>query len=316
MRKVALLLLILGLVYACSENRTGRSLLDVPRSTSIRLAPRFSIEGAAQLDPITRARLTAKKVGTNEVVATADTTIDPNANEWDLNLDVPAAAGQVVVLIELLNTAGGIEWSGLTSPINVVPGQTSTPTPVTLFQGPPDNLTVNGVAVSPHTATVTEGGTVPLTAVVSGGGPAARAVFNSLDPQIATVNGNDGLVNTLRNGTARIVAAAGPRRDTAVITVLQRVNNVVLTPDTQRIGSIGGEAVFVARVVDPRGGDIAGAQQWFGAQTTQRSPSTFRMVVSARSPTVSRRFSRPARVTLRYVRLALWLSRSVRLALQ
>lgn len=219
--------------------------------------PQYVVYGSYTADPIARIILTARSTVTNTAIA-ADTFDVRDDAQWNLSFSVPADAGTITILVELLNAGGVVQYSGVTPPITVQAGQNNDPAPVPLVPGPPDNLTVTGVIVAPHNPNVVEGDAVQLTAAISGGGPGARPVWSSSDAPVASVDQN-GLVTTHRNGTVRIIGQVGMRADTAVITIAQRASAIVLTPDTQRIGTIGGEATFTARVVDPRGADIAGS---------------------------------------------------------
>lgn len=235
--------------------------MEIRRPASIAFEPHFNYLGSSSFAPINRIRLTARSAITNAVLVVDTVDVDPSDTEWALSLDVPADAGSVVVLIELINVVGlteTIEWSGLTEPITVQSGQTTQSQPVNLFQGPPGNLGVTSVVITPNGGTVVEGELVQLTPTITSSTPGSVAVWSSLDTLVATVNSN-GMVTTRRNGSARIIAVAGPRADTVVINATQRVASIVVTPDTQRVTSIGNEVTFVARVLDPRGAEIPGA---------------------------------------------------------
>ena len=257
-----LLLCLFALIpLACSERAVSD--VDFSRAGTLSFRPRFAYLGEmSSFAPINRIHLVARNVTTNTTVA--DTTFDvpPEAQEWPIGLSVPADAGTVIVTIELIHFNAGvssIEWSGVTEPITVRPGETNAPhSDVVLFPGPPSNLSVTQVTIAPRNASVVEGATVQLNEAHVGGGPDTRIFWGSLDPTIASVDAN-GLVTTLRNGGARIVAQAGPRADTVVVTATQRIASVVVTPDTQRIATLGANATFTARVLDPRGADVTGA---------------------------------------------------------
>src|SRR5205085_2538062 len=105
------------------------------------------------------------------------------------------------------------------TPLAVAPGdQPSEVHEVPLYRGPPENLGVTGVKLTNLPQAVIEGEAFAAAAVVSGGGPNSAVFFGSLDPSIATVTA-DGRVTTLKRGTARIVATAGPKADTGSVVV-------------------------------------------------------------------------------------------------
>lgn len=255
---------------ACSE--LSNSVNEVHEGRGLSLRPRFVVLGGQySFAAITRIRATARTVATNTVVATQVFEVNPADANWDIHLDVPSDAGTIVVLLELVSVTNGtetVEFSGETAPIVVQPGVANAPTAdVPLVPGPADNLTVTSVTVSPHGQTVVEGATVQLTGSLTGGGASAHAVWSTLDAAVGTVNAS-GLVTTLRNGTARIVAQAGLRADTVIITATQRVASIVVAPATQQLTSVGSEATYTARVLDPRGAEITGAGvNWSAANT-------------------------------------------------
>jgi hypothetical protein len=250
--------IIVWATIGCTDQRPT-DIAGVPGGTGLRLLASFHMYGGStSRAPIVNARLTARRVTSGELIATQVIAVSPDDDAWTLNLAVPGNAGTVVVTIELLNADNGVEWSGETGPIEVQPGGSSTPAPVQLFQGPPDNLRVTNVTVTPGSSSVMEGGTTQLNAQVSPANISAKLLWSSLDPTVATVS-STGLVTTLRNGTARIVAEAGAHADTVTITATQRVASIAITPDTTRINALRTEFSKTARVLDPRGGEIAGA---------------------------------------------------------
>jgi uncharacterized protein YjdB len=235
----------------------GPALLELRPFYSTALAP-----GAPAVRPINRIRLTATSQAGTDTLVSVLRDVSPDASEWTLSLEVPVtgSAVTIVVIMELLHVAGGvetIEWSGRTAPITVTPARTHQAAPVELFRGPPANLTVTAVRIDGAPATLIEGDSVRLTATVTAAGGSPRLFWSALDPVIATVS-EDGMVRALRNGRARIVAAAGPRADTATITATQRPVAVLVTAVTGSARSFGDELSYTARVTDARGDSIAG----------------------------------------------------------
>lgn len=112
------------------------------------------------------------------------------------------------------------------------------------------------VTVSPSAATVDAlQGTVQLSATVQNS--SAAVAWSSLDATIASVSG--GLVTALTNGTARIVAAAATKADTALVTVQQAASAVVVTPETGNV-VVGGTLLLVSEVRDRNAHVIASGQ--------------------------------------------------------
>lgn len=172
------------LLYACSDFTDVAAPGAKPHSARVGFAPSYAFLGNASYvgDPINRIRLTARNQSTGEVVGSLVTDVDPNAQDWNLALDITLNSQiEIVVTIELINVVGGVEsvqWSGRTNPISVAPAQpTQTTTPVTLYQGPPANLTVTGVVIAPDSAALTEGSTTQFTASITGGN-GAHAVWS------------------------------------------------------------------------------------------------------------------------------------------
>jgi hypothetical protein len=80
--------------------------------------------------------------------------VDPADNEWLVDLDVvpPLDDPRILVQIELISSVGGVEaveWSGITSPLSLLPGQAVAVGPVPVFRGPADNLAVTSLAIDP-----------------------------------------------------------------------------------------------------------------------------------------------------------------------
>jgi uncharacterized protein YjdB len=268
-RSLRLLAAGLLVLASCTD---GDSPVDVDfrRAPALAIRPHFSVLGGqagTQLS-INRIRLVARDSTSGAILGQqVRDEVDPNAASWTLPLDIrmPEAVSSVVVVvgIELIRAAGEVEqvqWSGRSPGIRVTPGSTQAPdVPITLYQGPPANLEVTAVTIEAPASQVVEGDVVELTASASTSIPATPQIFwSSLDPAVAGV-GAGGRVTTLRDGTARIVAEAGPRADTVSLTVLQRPHTVAVTPERARVTSLGAEVEFEAAVLDPRGAVIAGA---------------------------------------------------------
>ncbi len=74
-------------------------------------------------------------------------------------------------------------------------------------------------------------------------------VWSSLENSIATVD-QTGMVKARAVGSARIVASASGKADTAAITVTQTATRLVLTPEADTINAIGDIVAFTAVVTD------------------------------------------------------------------
>lgn len=263
---------VLSTLYACTDrgdvSAPGRS-----RVTSLSLAPRFNYVGGSSYigEPINRIRLTARNQATDSILVTDVTDVDPDDQSWNVDLDL-TLNGTIFVLVtvELINVTNGVEavqWSGITAPIEVAPSTTQAPTAeVPMFPGPPSNLAVTAVVIAPDSAVLEEGTSANFNATIIGP-PGSSAVWSVADPSIASITQN-GALTALRPGTTTVTAAAGPQSDAVSVRVTQAIGSVVVAPDSQRVASIGGEATFTARVLDPRGAEIGGsAVLWSVADT-------------------------------------------------
>jgi alpha-tubulin suppressor-like RCC1 family protein len=117
----------------------------------------------------------------------------------------------------------------------------------------------SGVTVTPDSVNLSSlGDTVRLhaTAVDAGNNPAPVA-WQSLDPGIATVS-STGLVTSLANGRARIVASSGAKADTAIVKVQQVIASVVANPGAVTVAA-GNSQPVTATASDARGQTVAGA---------------------------------------------------------
>ncbi|HYW12118.1 MAG TPA: hypothetical protein VE871_09175 [Longimicrobium sp.] len=92
----------------------------------------------------------------------------------------------------------------------------------------PDSLHVNYLSALPFTISATDayGNAVPY-------------ALSSLTPSVVVVNQDPLLFRAVANGKARVVATAGSRADTAVVTILQQAASIVFRtpfPNTVRVG--------------------------------------------------------------------------------
>ena len=256
--------LALILIAACSDQRDAPLSVNTPTRTQLSIAPRFVQLGADGGLPINRIRLTARDASTDAILAGPfSTDVDASAAEWHLTLDIQlstSATTNVNISAELIHLEGStesIEWSGVVR-VALSQGQSQQVSTLQLYRGPPGNLTITAVHIAPLPPQIIEGNSATLTATIEGGSSDARAFWSSLDPTIATV-GLTGVLQGVLPGRARIVAVAGPRADTAIATITQRIASVRLTPPAAQLTTLGAEAQFQASVLDPRNVAINGA---------------------------------------------------------
>src|SRR5688500_12224682 len=107
----------MAVIGSCTEQTTGPSPL---RSARVLLQPQFSRTTSTSATlPISRIRMTARNAVTDAVIETRTETVDPLAQEWQLEFGVDvSAATSAIVTVELIHvTATGaeiVEWSGVT----------------------------------------------------------------------------------------------------------------------------------------------------------------------------------------------------------
>ena len=120
------------------------------------------------------------------------------------------------------------------------------------------------VTVSPATDELTAlGATVQLTAEVRDQNArvmaGATVTWTSSANSVATVNAS-GLVTAAGNGTATITASAGSASGSAVVTVMQSVASVVVSPSTAELTALGETVQLTAEAFDENGHAVAGAE--------------------------------------------------------
>ena len=122
---------------------------------------------------------------------------------------------------------------------------------------------VASVEVSPSAETIGLGSTLQLTAeAFDGNGHAvagAEFSWESSDAVIATVDGM-GLVTAVGNGEATITASTGSASGSAVVTVMQSVASVEVSPSEETITAVGNTLQLVAEAFDGNGYAVAGAE--------------------------------------------------------
>lgn len=125
---------------------------------------------------------------------------------------------------------------------------------------------VVGVGVAPDSVTIDAlGDTTRLTgsAVDANGYPVAgpSLTWESADTLVATVDGA-GLVTGVANGVTVVRATGGAGTDSAVVTVAQRVDSVVVSPDTLTFIALHDSQEATAQPLDALGNPVAAAVTW------------------------------------------------------
>ena len=128
---------------------------------------------------------------------------------------------------------------------------------------PPDPPRPTTVSVSPATDELTAlGATVQLSAEVRDQNATVMAgatvIWTSSAISVATVDAS-GLVTAAGNGTATITASAGSVSGSAVVTVTQSVESVVVSPSEETI-ALGNTLQLTAEAFDENGHAVAGAE--------------------------------------------------------
>lgn len=259
--------LVLGGLLSCVDGTAPVDPAAVGSKASLAVLPVFS-GGPQSVDatPVNLIRLTVLRLPEEERVARSETSVDPDASEWEVGIDVPLSGGadaQYVLEVELITRQGGVDvvqWSGRAGPLTLTPGGASPVREVGVTRGPLDNLSVTGLAVD-GPATVPEQQDFTLTAAVeTSSSPSTPVVFwTSLDPTVASV-GSNGQGRTLRAGTARIQAQAGPVTVVHEIQVTPVPGSVEVTPSEVRLTGVGQLAKFFATVRDLSGTEMSDAQ--------------------------------------------------------
>lgn len=215
---------MLALLSGCVDGDRISGIHDPVFPVGVALAPVFmNFESSAPAQPITHVQLTARDVLTGETRGSTVVAVDPASETWLLEMTVDVPAQTVLkVIVELVlmsgdQTAGIAEWSGRSGDLTL---SASTPTrdvqSLSVYRGPPANLSVTGLDAS-LSGELVDGDRAVAQYSVQGGGQGVRVYFRSLDPTVAEMDG--GVVLGRSVGNARIVAEAGPAMDTFSVAV-------------------------------------------------------------------------------------------------
>ena len=199
---------------------------------------------------------------THELTAWGQT-IQVGAEVRDQNARV--MAGATVTWTSSASSVATVDASGLvtaagngTATITASAGSASGSAVVTVMQS------VASVEVSPSVDELTAlGQTVQLTAEAfdENGHAVAGAEFSweSSDAAVATVDAG-GLVTAVAEGVATITASAGSASGSAVVTVMQSVASVEVSPSVDELTTLGQTVQLTAEAFDENGHAVAGAE--------------------------------------------------------
>jgi len=219
--EMAALFAAAGVWAGCAEREPAEPFVA---SATLTLSPELA-SAAPSAVRFERVRVTVRDDAGGRVRISLDSAVAPGSSPADLTIDVPLdrdGATAIRASIELVRGADGVEWSGASAALDLRPGRTVT-VPLSLFRGPLDNLAVTGVALPDSLHLLGPGDSLVISADVSTDGQGLGRVFwTSLADSIVTVQPLDersARVTTLRPGSARMVAEAGPRADTTLLRV-------------------------------------------------------------------------------------------------
>ena len=231
-----------------SPNRTG--------SARLQLQPVFSTVDWQSLSVnINLIRVTATQLPARSLVLRQETSVDPNAPEWQVPLDLPVGC-ECEVLVELINRTGTTDvvvYSGRAL-ISVKAGTQPSVALIPVFPGPPANLDITSLTVEPSNQGMLEGEQLQLTATVVGTS-SPTIIWSSSNPNVVTVDDN-GVLQAAGLGQATIHAVAGPKSDDVTIDVGARAAAMELTPTAVTLLSLNDEVAFNGRVLDARNAQI------------------------------------------------------------
>jgi hypothetical protein len=203
---------------------------------------------------------------TGEEWAAGEVDLDPDdfPESFQIRKDLPE--GTVLPLegtVELVHVqeveAGqpfeSVEWAAFVDPIVITTEEEEWAFQLLLGRGNLAEQAITALTVTGGEEAVVEGTLFSFFASVEGGPEGARIFWGTQDPELVSVDEN-GTVQTLLPGTARIVAAAGRHAEVREVRILQALDSVEVVPSEQRLTALGQEAQFTARVLDPRGDEV------------------------------------------------------------
>ena len=258
-------------VSSCSDRADTPVAPGEGRSVQLSVRPQFALSGASRAAPVNRIVITAREVISSQIVGGVDRLVDPNANEWQLAMDVRltgTAARDVVLAIELLNVGAGVqtvEWSGITI-VTLTPGQQRQVTDVLLYAGP--LAPVASLTIAPDRATIAVGQALTLSAL-------ARDAQNNLLSRVPVWTSSDttkavvsstGVVNGRSAGNAIITARAeGKQATSSIIVYVPIATSLVKLSGDAQTGTVSTALpnALLVGVVDQQGNAVSGQTvQW------------------------------------------------------
>lgn len=275
---------VLLVVSACSD--AGLFTPKQEGGVRVQLRPQFSfVQSSSAIADISRIRLTITQLPGGAVVQSV-VPVDPSATEWNLDLELEANK-RYQILLELISMVGNVEtveYSG-TVEVDAKPGTQTPPAAVTVIRGPPENLRITSVVISPRDQDVLEGDVVELSARTPGvENPVVE--WATSNPEVAAVVG--GRVTARAPGRATITAVAGNHRDNINVTVGALATRIDVTRRTRRSRAWAQtfrSLVSCATCATRKCRDSASR----GASPTARSQLKPRPAYSARAGTAPRR---------------------------
>ncbi|MBI4543961.1 MAG: Ig-like domain-containing protein, partial [Gemmatimonadetes bacterium] len=267
-------------IFACIDNPDPLGPDRPAGPVALKFSARYVGVADPEDPPINHIRIRAVEEGSARELRLISQDLDPAATEWqqEIKFDLPGGRGiAILVSVELLHKDPALgesgEWSALSNQIRMFPGDVKE-IELIFYRGPLANLTITRLRINRPIPIITEGDTLPLSATVEGASGRPRLFWRSLDTATATVSRNTGAVTAKLPGSARVVVAAGPRADTAVVQVRQKIVRIAVSPDTGRASSLGQEVTFTARAFDPRGAEVGDVAFTWAAPDSAVAAST------------------------------------------
>lgn len=226
----------------------------------------------ASARPVDRIRIWATRVSDGVTIGENEIDVDPNAEEWPVELTVSAPPDpgiDVRLWVLLLATVEGpeeVQFSGIAGPLNVSAGALVDSLDVPVLRGPFANHYVTSVTAEIWPETLAEGASAPLSAVVETTDSTSATVFwTALDSAIVSVQ--DTIVTGEAPGVGRVVASVGSLADTVAITVTPSPAEVVVTPASVTLDAPGLQTQLTAVVLDARGDTLPSDVVWTSSNT-------------------------------------------------
>lgn len=249
------------------------------------LDPSFSMSAAQIVDARATLIMGSDTIGPKYADSVAATS-DPIRARFDFPLPLPARVDYA--LIELLSASGEVEYSARSAAFAVDGTGVATVPNVQAYPGPLEYLDLTAITIQGRSELM-EGDTAHLR--VEAAGIAIRAHWRSLDESVAQVDAN-GLVTTLRPGTARIEAAAGRVTDTVTLNIGAKLTRLELAPGAVTLHSFGEVGSYGVRAFNSLNEEVpAPAVTWSIEPATvaeMTAPGQFRARANGRATVTAR----------------------------